>query len=354
MKNAKNLKGCFFVEKNKSVTGKSFDAIDFCKFIFSIAVIALHTNFLGNYNENISFFIISIWCRLAVPFFFAVTGFLLCLKLIAKKEQSAETIKKQCYRMTLLWALWSGIKFIHCILRGIIKQENIINIVKEYIKNIIILQDGNLWYIQILILSLPLFYLFYKNNKTVVFFVLSLILYETRVVFSYLSLFESSFTPLYNMLENTIFFFDFWRSCVFISVGTMVAIKYANINKDKIFNQKEKIWLIVAIPIFLLEILSIIIYSKDRNIAYFALFPLIIYCFLCFLVDSKVKINKARLFRELSILMYVSHYLVRSVCHPLHNISSLLYFFATLVLTVLFSYSIIVLSKQYKVLKYLY
>ena len=54
---------------------KNYVVIDFCKFFFAILIILLHTKPFREINAEFDFWFTQIVCRLAVPFFFIVSGF---------------------------------------------------------------------------------------------------------------------------------------------------------------------------------------------------------------------------------------------------------------------------------------
>jgi len=73
-------------------TSKNYSGLDYFKVIAAIFVIAIHTGPLMSYSEFADFLLTSIVARLAVPFFFMVSGFLLFRKLHNKPDQAMKAL----------------------------------------------------------------------------------------------------------------------------------------------------------------------------------------------------------------------------------------------------------------------
>ena len=51
--------------------------VDLFKFFASLLIIGIHTSPFSDVNENVYFFVVHVFCRLAVPFFAVCSGFFL-------------------------------------------------------------------------------------------------------------------------------------------------------------------------------------------------------------------------------------------------------------------------------------
>lgn len=60
--------------------------IDIFKFIFSICIVAILTGLLSATSQNINWYLTHMILRLAVPFFFIVSGFFYGKKIIQNKD----------------------------------------------------------------------------------------------------------------------------------------------------------------------------------------------------------------------------------------------------------------------------
>lgn len=92
--------------KNKSVVVTSierdkYEIIDILKFIFAIFVVGIHTHIMSNPNSTYQWYILHIFFRIAVPFFFSTSGFLFGKKYIENKENLKEISKIQIKRLLI-------------------------------------------------------------------------------------------------------------------------------------------------------------------------------------------------------------------------------------------------------------
>ena len=56
------------------------NAIDWCKFICSLMVVAIHYFLFQDFDETLWMYVTNIFCCLSVPFFFIVGGFWVAMK----------------------------------------------------------------------------------------------------------------------------------------------------------------------------------------------------------------------------------------------------------------------------------
>lgn len=88
----------------------TYSGIDFMKFVFAFFICAIHiTPFppdLLGVGSWLNFGIQNVLCRLAVPFYFSATGFLLCRKTGLQSLQT-DTLKTYCFKILRLLGMWS-------------------------------------------------------------------------------------------------------------------------------------------------------------------------------------------------------------------------------------------------------
>lgn len=99
------------IVKNESVAVTNlekdkYEMIDILKFIFAIFVVGIHTNIMSNPKDTFQWYILHIFFRLAVPFFFIVSGFLFGKKYIKNKENLKEISKMQIKRLLIPFIFW--------------------------------------------------------------------------------------------------------------------------------------------------------------------------------------------------------------------------------------------------------
>jgi serine/alanine racemase len=87
------------------VSNRNYVGLDYGKIVAAIVVIAIHTGLLLSYNDYTDFLLTRILARLAEPFFFMVSGFLLFRKLQAKPGQAKEIMCTYASRVGLIYLI---------------------------------------------------------------------------------------------------------------------------------------------------------------------------------------------------------------------------------------------------------
>ena len=84
-----------------------YNGIDVIKFIMAVFVVVLHTHPLEGISELLNFLLSDVIGRAAVPFFFAVTGFLLEQKMTGARGQTREVVCGYVRRILGLYVIWT-------------------------------------------------------------------------------------------------------------------------------------------------------------------------------------------------------------------------------------------------------
>lgn len=85
----------------------NFNSIDLMKFIFALLVIAIHFPPLVDISNIVNWALIQFVARLAVPFFFICSGYLLFRKTdLANKEKTQARIKRYTLRIIKMLIIW--------------------------------------------------------------------------------------------------------------------------------------------------------------------------------------------------------------------------------------------------------
>ncbi len=102
------------MQKIKEQGADVYKGIDGMKFLMALLVIVLHTHPLDGISDTWNFITADVLGRLAVPFFFAATGFLLEKKLQRNQEQpqtdmekSEPMIRRYVWRLLKLYLIWT-------------------------------------------------------------------------------------------------------------------------------------------------------------------------------------------------------------------------------------------------------
>ena len=128
------------IVKNESVSVTNlekdkYEMIDILKFIFAIFVVGMHTHIMSNSKDTFQWYILHIFFRMAVPFFFIVSGFLFEKKHIKNKENLKEISKMQIKRLLIPFIFWMLMSLQYVIITT--KGNNILEIVLKILKEAI-------------------------------------------------------------------------------------------------------------------------------------------------------------------------------------------------------------------------
>ena len=99
---------------NELPSDYQFNGIDIAKFIGAYLICMIHISPLTSdmiYAETINFWLQQCFCRIAVPFYFTVSGFLLFRK-IDLRNIDTERIKKYCFKLLRLLGTWTLLLFV--------------------------------------------------------------------------------------------------------------------------------------------------------------------------------------------------------------------------------------------------
>ena len=91
---------------------KQYKSLDIAKFICAILIIILHTAPFSSYSKILTFGFRNIVTVIAVPFFFATSGFLLFKKVESLEDRARDSyIKKYLSRLIIMYLIWSAVYF---------------------------------------------------------------------------------------------------------------------------------------------------------------------------------------------------------------------------------------------------
>ena len=207
---------------------KEYYGIDLFKFIMSFCVIAIHTSLL---NEQSHVFY-SLIIRMAVPFFFLSTGFLLSNKLndSNENEYNLNIIKNQIIKFLKKYLFWSfiylpltiyGIFFFKYSLVGIVR--NFLFVGEEY-------NSWQLWYLLSSVYAFVFLFFCFKRNVnskkmiTIIFLIIVL-----KSLFDYYEVNYENFNIIFivKVIRKTIRNFRIFNGIIFIPIG--IKLKKVNV-----------------------------------------------------------------------------------------------------------------------------
>lgn len=316
-------------ENTNQTTNTTFDIV---KIIMAILVVGMHTEPLSfNIWLDRGYAIITRFC---IPTFFMISSYL-----FFSKDKS---IFKYLKRLLIIYIIWSLIYLPFDI--STLSKMSFLSILKRY------LWTGNahaLWFLCGSINGFIITNLFLKFFKPKTVFCIS-------VIFLIIGCIISTWAPLFNI---TVTNYHIGRDGLcyafpYMSLGMLIAK-----SKDKGKNKNIKKYLIIHIVSLILLIIECFIfvvkYHTLVKVLWISVLPLT-YSLFIILNNIDIKLNKdvSLLLRKLSILIYVSHNWFMLLLNKYLTYISL--FFATLIVSTIFSLIIIKLSNKFKFLNYLY
>lgn len=174
----------------------SFDALDVMKWLCSIMVVIIHCNPLRPYSYTADVYTAQGFCRFAVPFFYAATGFLLFRKMQSPEKENKihnrTIVIKYCKHIFVLYLIWSIIYFLPAAIRaGGIDFRLILQYCQDFFLRA---SYYPFWYLLASIYAIPLaMFLFHKPKwVTIIYCIIAWLLQCLRFTYDWVGLFELS------------------------------------------------------------------------------------------------------------------------------------------------------------------
>ncbi|MBU3108592.1 acyltransferase family protein [Clostridium gasigenes] len=278
--------------------------IDVLRLVFAISVVMVHTSALLSLGEG-AWVVTSLGLsRIAVPFFFVVSGYF-----YFKNCKNTNEPKKTLKRLIKLYFKWMSIELL-ILFPGFIfiVKENPFQIVRMLL---FVGVTGSLWYVISLFYAIAISGYFFKKDKLITLIIIGVLLYLFGVTGdAYGGFFQNTF------LENVINRYKYivgmpqagiTTSLLFVTIGALI---YKYNLKDKI--KKAGVLSLLGIGLLLVEAFTL--YYNKISLDYNMYLSLVIVAPIIFIwaLNSKLKVkeNTMKLCRELSIGIYCSHQII--------------------------------------------
>lgn len=296
---------------------KIYSSIDITKFFFAICIVVLHTEVYRLLSDNLSFFFEKCILRLAVPFFFCISGFLLGEKLHSSESKNYIIFIRN-YIMRLLRPL-IVFESINVVLESIkmhLQGYSVNKIIIDNIKHICFYPYGALWYLQASVVGVVIAYPFISKRKIN----LALLLGSMGYAFALLSnnyyfLSYGCFKDVKKYIDSYMEFFVSARNGLFIGFFMIIlGIKtydfYVNMKIQK------NILFFSFIFLYLLYILEVkqlkgLYYADDGGL--YVMHILVVPMLILNLMNYKLNTEKTIILRNLSTGIYLLHRIVISI-----------------------------------------
>lgn len=187
---------------------KIFSFVDLLKFVFSFFIIMIHVDIFSDISPSLNYFFVNILTRVAVPFFFAVSGFFFVRsfdfskqKKLSKTKSNFKRLRKTEWRIIVLYAVWSVI-YMFWAMPMIYGSWSFGSLFDYALTSVIRCSFYHLWYVYALVFAYPLLYLMMRVLPRKAVTAVCVSLYIIGVVYnSYSRIFDIS---LINTLSERI------------------------------------------------------------------------------------------------------------------------------------------------------
>jgi len=316
-----------------------YGMIDVLRLVFAVLVVSIHTMAFQSINENLRIANSMGIARLAVPFFFMVSGYFLYNRINSEKEPKS-TLK----RLLILYVSWVLIEIITLfpMVLSNLDAPPIFLIERLLFMGI----TGSLWYISSLIIAIFVISPLLKKDKILLLIIIGFVLYLFGATGdTYYGLFEKTMiTPLINGYTGVFVMpqIGITESILFVSIG-------AAVNKYKLNEKIKNAGLLSIISIILLLIETFVLnktgIAKDVNMYLSAIIaaPLILIWAINCNINISTRISKAC--RDYSLGIYCSHQIIMiwiAMFAPMLFANTMIRFICTLLISTLI---IIILRK---------
>jgi surface polysaccharide O-acyltransferase-like enzyme len=342
--------------KAPSVRTADYRLVDLIKFIMAILVIVIHRSPFAS-ESNLSFFVMNVLVRVAVPFFFAASGFLFREKL-NRSENKQKAFLSYLKRLSMLYFIWSAIYFPASFYRNFFNgSRDILTFGINYAKNFLIGSGSflHLWYLPSLILSVSLVYLLSRRLSANMVFFIAVIIYAVGLLctnYSFLfgdfgvSALATSFGKNYTIIFDTLM-----GGFAFTSAGFLVSEKKERINKS----------ILIPAVFITFSLMTAEAFTVSRfALNYVCTGSIFLIPVTCFLISAAVSFNLrenriCRFFRSANTLIYFGHLIIfqelfYSICFILGiealGYNRVFYLLATVAYSLVLSALIIVLEQK--------
>lgn len=336
---------------------KQYAAIDVLKFVCALFVVTIHTAPLMDISIEMNFFITQVMARLAVPFFFIISGFFAFSHIDFTKswrdEHNLQYIKKYLMRILKLYIIWTIIYLPFTIRDGMQDGLSIAFIIR-YLRDFLL--NGSyyhLWYLPGLILATSFVYflwLRFGKKKTFITIVILYLIGSLYNIFS-ANYLDNSLIAFYDSIfmttRNGLFF-----GSIFVFLGAVLVEFNGYFHKKTCLLAGGISFIAMVMEVYILKSLG---FMHSLACMYLFLVPTIFFLFQYLLQLDMIYKPFYKTLRSMSLLIYVVHIIfviMFNLLFPTWN--SLTIYIGVIILSCIFAYGIIWGSKRYPILRNFY
>ena len=333
---------------------KQYAAVDIAKYVSALLVVCIHTYPLYEVSSLLNTYWIQTVCRIAVPFFFTISGFFFFRKWSEDEDDNKLILINYLMRLGKIYLIWTLIYFPYVIWDYHQAGFSILNII-SYLRDFLL--NGSyyhLWFLPALMLGTVIVFFVYDKKGLSFTLKLSLVLYIIGYFINVytnlwqqipiVSFFFAFFTKVFTTARNGIFF-----APLFISMGLLLT-KTKRLPKRTCFIGFIISFVLLVLEVTLYNVLGIL---RDLTSMYIALVPAV-YFFVSWMLTLKMPYKeKYKVLRQESLLIYTSHILFAKILLNLFPNAHIVVYFVTLACSQAFATLVIRYKEQIPVLEHL-
>jgi len=338
-----------------------FYLLDIMKFVCAFLVVAIHLSPLSDISNCGNYILVECIARIAVPFYFVSSGFLLFRK-VSFECYNIKILFDYAKKILKLYGIWMLI-YAPVIIESLMQNGGIVHNILFIGKMYLMWGYHHLWYLHATFIAiLIIIFLIKKKFSINSILIISIALYAIGLLaqswFGLIKPFQEVpyIWKLLKAIENIIrttkngFTFGF----LFVSIGF-----WFSKNKVGMKFRDAVLGLCISMSLLLLESLFVEYYSLARNHdMYISLIPT---TFFLFYIVTHIELKERRIYehlRKVGFLVYLIHIWVDKIVLTWlgEQIHSLLRYCLVLLISILLAEIVICLreKKRYKVFEYLY
>ena len=345
---------------------KQYKTLDVFKILSAFLIIIIHTSPFASYSKVLTFGFRNIITIIAVPFFFACSGFITFSKLgnMDDSKEKDKYILKYLKRIGIMYLIWSAIYFVFVVYKWIQEPFSYLNIL-EYIRDFFF--EGSyqtIWFLPALFSATAIVYLLSKKISTNKIIFISIPFYCFALLGSSYFGITKNIAFLSKIFEGYYFVFKTIKNgllfgFIYVAIGAWLAS-----DKEKMKLRPRICLIFIVCSIIFLSAEAVILNYFNLNErgcdTIIMLIPMTISIML-FAINWEIKLSEkfCLVCRKYSLLMFLVQRLPMSIIdlfmeNTIIVKNSLIYFLVVFVCTLLLSFIIIELSKKIKIIRYMY
>ncbi len=342
---------------------KQRGSLDVAKFISAILIIIIHTAPFASYSKLLTFAFRNYITVIAVPFFFAASGFLLSEKLASLTTDGQNTyMKNYVKRLLIIYVFWSAVYFPFVVAKWLRKGFGFA-LVLEYIKDFIF--EGSystIWFLPALTVAASVTFLLHKKFKYKKIFAIGCVFYIfTLFASSYYGL-GTKIPIIKDVLHLYYSFFDSVKNgilfgLIYVSLGGMI---FEEDLMRKLSRNKSLFGMAICAVLLFGEVLVYKSLGTNRGVDTVAvLVPLALFT-LTFVLNVEIK-NDGLCYklRKYSMLLFLCQRIPISIlemflAETVFVTNSMMFFAVVTISTFAISFAVLKLSDKFKFLKKVY